>query len=125
MEGGPSAEQIREAYIIDELKSVPPEQLIEMLQGETDPDNAASPEQIRELLAWVMEEEDRISGFEEFSNERVEQQVNFEIKRADMYHHADLGALERITLEDVLTLAEQYGLGDAVERIQRRLDEIE
>ena len=72
-----------------------------------------------------MEEEDRISGFEEFSNERVEQQVNFEIKRADMYHHADLGALERITLEDVLTLAEQYGLGDAVERIQRRLDEIE
>jgi hypothetical protein len=123
-EGGPTPEQIREAYIINEMKSVSPEQMMKFLQGDPDPANAIPREQQQELHSWLDEGEEKRNELQEGSSEWAEYIVNFELKRAELYRLADMPTMEIITLEDLKPLAENYGLIDEVSRIEKRLSEL-
>jgi len=125
MENGPSPEQIQEAYIIDEMKNVSPEQLMKLLQGEPNSENAVPAEQQKELHILIDEDEKARAELAEGSYEWAEHIIRFELKRATLYHHAGHTALEKITLEDARYLAEQYGLNEEVDIIDARLAGIE
>ncbi|MBX4199000.1 hypothetical protein KW800_01855 [Candidatus Parcubacteria bacterium] len=125
-EGAPTQEQVREAYIIDELRNTTPEKLMNMMQATSAEEmrkNAQDPEQIKEYLAWDDEWRSLVQALEGEEGER--QILNTELKRADLYIAADLTALARETLESARDIAWAMGFENVSEDIEGRLETLE
>jgi hypothetical protein len=127
MEGVPSPEEIREATIIEELRSTTPEELIDLISAAMSEREKIIPrdaEKIKEYISWEKENEASLENIPE-GIERETERMRLEIRRADFYQKAALTALARETLDNALLAA--YGLEDIelADMIQEKLDALE